>query len=200
MNESLDQVVVDLTKTVIGEAKQVQADDPCRHALQLVHRVELNKRGVILHAFVGKRSACEEGPSELVQRMKNLPAGGFLAQRFVAEVLGFMFELADQVHAFAGLQQRHQLLLYRRRHRLAEHIRDPAPFAGCNPADEILQEPIPRSHNALIFQILQGFAQDRDRLCRKHGDAPRFELQLLFCCVERIDMIDPGEVAQRSNS
>jgi len=93
-----------------------------------------------------------------------------------------VFELADQVHAFAGLQQRRQLLLYRRRHRLAEHIRDPASFAGCNPADEILQEPIPRSHNALIFQILQRFAQDRDRLGRKHCDAPRFELQLLFCC------------------
>jgi hypothetical protein len=43
MNERLDQVVVDLTKTVIGKTQQVQANDRCCHALQLVHRVELNQ-------------------------------------------------------------------------------------------------------------------------------------------------------------
>ena len=35
--------------------------------------------------------------------------GDFLSQSLVAEVLWFMFELADLVHAFTGLQQRRQL-------------------------------------------------------------------------------------------
>jgi hypothetical protein len=90
--------------------------------------------------------------------LENLPTRGFLAQRFVAEVLGFMFELAEAVHAFVGLQQRRQALLDCRRHGLAEQLRNPAPFASYHPADEILQEPIARSHHALMFQILQGFA------------------------------------------
>jgi hypothetical protein len=79
MNERLDQVVVDLTKTVIGKTQRVQANDPCCHALQLVHRVELNQRGVVLHAFVRKLSGYEEGPSEVVQRLENLAARGLLA-------------------------------------------------------------------------------------------------------------------------
>src|SRR5450755_1097249 len=81
-----------------------------------------------------------------------------------AEVLGFMLEFTDRTHAFVGLQQICQLLIYRQRHCLAEHLRHPPTFTGHRLAYEILQDGVPRRNDALILQVLQGFAQDRDRL------------------------------------
>jgi hypothetical protein len=54
MNEGFDQVVVDLAEPVIGEAQQIQASCWRRHALELINRVELDQRGVILYAFIGQ--------------------------------------------------------------------------------------------------------------------------------------------------
>ena len=104
VDERLDEIVVDLAKSVIGEAQQVELDNLAGHALQLVDGVELDQRGVILYAFVGELSGQEKSPSKFVQRLKDLAAGGLGTQRFVAEVLGLTLEFANEIHAVISFQ------------------------------------------------------------------------------------------------
>jgi hypothetical protein len=101
-----------------------------------------------------------------------------------------VLEFADQIHAFVSLQQRRQSLLHRRRHRLAEHLRYPTSLAGHHSAYQVLHEGVSRRHNPLILQVPQGFAQNRDRLRRKHGNPLRFECQLRFRCVVTTSVIE----------
>jgi len=52
-------------------------------------------------------------------------------------------------------------------------------FTGDNLPHHILQIGVPWGDNALICQVIQGFTQDVDRLCRQFGDALRLQFQ--FC-------------------
>ena len=168
VDERLDEIVVDLAKSVIGEAQQVELDNLAGHALQLVDGVELDQRGVILHAFVGELSGQKKGPSKFVQRLKDLAARGLGSQRFVAEVLGLTLEFANEIHAVVSFQERCQLLLDGWRHCVLKQPGYPAPLAGHRATHDVLHERIARRDDALIFQVPQGVAQDCDRLRRKH--------------------------------
>ena len=86
INEGLDQIVVDLAKPVVGKTQQVQARDGDRHALQLVHRVELHERRVIPAAFRGNSGGLEKVPGELMHRREEFPTLRFLTKFLVAEV------------------------------------------------------------------------------------------------------------------
>ena len=53
MDERLNQVVINLAETVVGETQQVQACRGFRLALLFVGSVELDQRGVVFAALIG---------------------------------------------------------------------------------------------------------------------------------------------------
>jgi hypothetical protein len=87
MDEGVDQVVVDLAETVIGETQQIQTGRRQRHALELVDRVKLDQRGVVFHALVGQACRRQKGLTELIQRLEKFAPPDLLAQLTVAEIL-----------------------------------------------------------------------------------------------------------------
>ncbi len=115
---------------------------------------------------------------KLVQRLKELAARDFPPEFLGAEVLRLVLEGADPVQAFVGVQQGVALLFDDRRERLAEHTRKPLALTRHHPTDHLLQKSVPRRNKALVRQVLQDLAYNRDGLGRQHSDPLGLALQL----------------------
>lgn len=139
VQESINQVVVDLAKAMVGKTQQIQPRRSLRHALQLVNGVELEQRRIILAALLGYSRRGQKGLGERVQWLKEFAAVDFLAKLLVSEVLGLALEYADTVDAIVGLQHPVQLLFNRRCHGAVQLLRKPVPFLHHHAGNHVLQ-------------------------------------------------------------
>ena len=160
MDKSLDQIVVNLAKAMIGKTQQIQKGRGRFHALQLVGRIELDQRSVIFAALIGKFRHRQKVFGKFVQWLKELPALGFAPQFLVTEVLRFVLECADPVHAFVGFEKHCQLLVDRRCHAFVQQLRNARTLTLNHTTDHFLQKSIARSDNALLGQVLHQFPEN----------------------------------------
>ena len=165
MDKSLDQIVVNLAKAMIGKTQQIQKCRGRFHALQLVGRIELDQRGIVFAALIGKFRHLQKLFGKFVQGLKELPALDFAPQFLVTEVLRFVLQCADPVHAFVGFEKHCQLLADRRCHVFVQQLRNPSALTLDHTADHFLHKPIAGRDNALLGQVLHQFPENINWLC-----------------------------------
>ncbi len=122
--------------------------------MQLIDGVELDQRGVILHALVGQPGRRQKGLAEREQWFEELAAFHLLAQLAIAEVLRFVLEDADPVHAFIGLEKSLQLPLDLPGQPSAEQASDAQMFSGDGPPHQVLQIGVAGGDDSLMDQVL----------------------------------------------
>jgi len=166
VNEGLDEVVVDLPVTMRSKAQQIKACCRNGHSLQLVDGIELDQRGIILHALVGEAGRWQEALTERAQGLKELPALHLLTQLAVAEILRLMLEQADPVHPRICFEQCRQPRLHLRRQRSAEQVGDAQSFVRDGPPHHILKVCVAGRNDALLRQELQHLLKNESRLGR----------------------------------